>query len=84
MKENTAGKTIRDEIQAAANHIAKSLQEKGDTALEQLTSEAKLESHICDWAIGYLVRQDEIEIMRDGNSFAIRRKKPDTHAPVFI
>jgi hypothetical protein len=84
VKENAAANAVRDEIRAAANHIATSLQKKGEIALDQLASEARLDSHICDWAIGYLVQQDEIEIMRDGNSFTIRRKKPDTHAPVFI
>jgi hypothetical protein len=84
VKERTENNGIRDEIQATANRIATILQGKGEITLGQLAVEAKLECHMCDWAIGYLVQQNEVEITPDGNSFKIRKKKPDTHAPVFI
>jgi hypothetical protein len=74
----------REEIQAASSRIAKTLQEKGEVPLEHLARETNFESHIFEWAIGYLIRQDEVEIMRNGESLVIRRKKPDTHAQVFI
>jgi hypothetical protein len=45
--ENSEDNGIRDEIQAAANQIAKTLQEKGEITLGQLTAEAKpIESRI--------------------------------------
>jgi hypothetical protein len=84
VKDYPATRITRDEIQNAAAQIAKSLQEDGLVAMERLARELKLDRPVFDWAIGYLVHQDEVEIIRDGDSFLIRRKKPDTHAAVFI
>jgi hypothetical protein len=84
LKEKTTGNITRDEVQTASAQIVKTIQEKGQVRLEQLARETEFESHIFEWAIGYLIHQDEIEITRDGESLMIRRKKPDTHAPVFI
>ncbi len=84
MKDYPAKRITRDEIQNASAQIAKTLQDDGLVAVELLARELKLDRPVFDWAIGYLVHDDEVEITRDGDSFLIRRKKPDTHAAVFI
>jgi hypothetical protein len=43
-----------------------------------------MEEHIFNWALGWLMQQDAIEIVPDGESFRVRRKEPDTSNPIFI
>ena len=52
--------------------------------LAQIQQETNCEYRIFDWAIGWLLEEDEVEITAAGGSFSIRRKEPDTGAPVFI
>jgi hypothetical protein len=84
MTQEPAAHVVREEIQAASAQIVRALQEREESGLEQLANETKIENHIFNWSIGYLLQQDEIEIERENDSFLIRRKKPNTHAAVFI
>ena len=84
MAEQATGKVVRDQIESAARMIAKNLHGRGEVPLAQLQQESGVDSRIFDWAIGWLLKDDEIEVRSSGAAFSVLRKEPDTSAPVFI
>ncbi len=84
MTDKTADNIVREQVQSAARIIAKKLHERGEIPLAQLQQEMKYDEPLFNWAIGWLVQEDEVELTSAGNSFSIHRKEPNTHAAVFI
>ncbi|HVA94131.1 MAG TPA: winged helix-turn-helix domain-containing protein [Candidatus Dormibacteraeota bacterium] len=84
MRDKTADNVVREQVESAARIIAKSLHERGELPLGQFQQEMKYDEHIFNWAIGWLVQEDEVELISAGDSFRIHRKEPNTHAAVFI
>lgn len=65
---------MQEEIGSAAGAIWTLLHEKGELSLGQLKKEAKGQTPVFDWAIGWLAREDKIVITPHKNSFRVRLK----------
>jgi len=71
-----AAEEMLEKIRAVSELIFDVLYREGDMELEQLKKEVKHASPVFDWAIGWLVGKDDIEILPAGDSFTIRRNDP--------
>lgn len=59
---------MNEEIGAVAGAIWHALDENGEMTLAKLKKEVKAEGPLFDWAIGWLAREDKIELARDKRS----------------
>jgi hypothetical protein len=57
-----------EEIGIAAGAIWQTLDTNGELTLAKLKKEVKAEGPLFDWAIGWLAREDKIEMSRDKRS----------------
>ena len=60
-----------EEIGAAAGAIWHALDANGEMTLAKLKKEAAADVSLFDWAIGWLAREDKIELMRDKRSIRV-------------
>jgi hypothetical protein len=60
-----------EEIGIAAGAIWKTLDTNGEMSLAKLKKEVKAEGALFDWAIGWLAREDKIELYRDKRVFYV-------------
>ena len=84
MKENVIVNNTREEVHKASQHLVEVLNERKEVGLELLKEEMGLESDILSWAIGWLIRDDAVEVIPNGGSYSVRRKEPDTSKPILI
>ena len=66
---------VRDEIAATAQEIWNTLDKLGVSPLDQLRQTVTAEPHIFEWAVGWLAREDKIEITPQDASFMISKKE---------
>jgi hypothetical protein len=66
---------MQQEIGTAAGKIWSQLQQNGETSLPQLKKATQLEPPVFEWAIGWLAREDAIEIMPSKKTFSMRLKQ---------
>jgi hypothetical protein len=66
-----------EEIGVAAGAIWQALDANGEMTMAKLKKEVKAEGVLFDWAIGWLAREDKIEIMRDKRSLLVWLKGRD-------
>ena len=62
---------MNEEIGAVAGAIWRILDANGEMTLPKLKKEVMAEGALFDWAIGWLAREDKIELMRDKRSIRI-------------
>jgi hypothetical protein len=60
-----------EEIGAVAGAIWHVLDMNGEMMLAKLKKEVEAEGPLFDWAIGWLAREDKIELMRDKRSIHV-------------
>jgi hypothetical protein len=84
MKENVIANSTREEVRNASQHLVGVLNERKEMGLELLKEKMGLESDILSWAIGWLIRDDAVEVIPNGCSYSVRRKEPDTSKPILI
>jgi hypothetical protein len=84
MKENVVANATREEVHNASRLLVEVLNERKEMGLELLKEETGMESDILSWAIGWLVRDDMVEVIPNGGSYSVRRKEPDTSKPILI
>lgn len=63
-----------DEIGTAAGAIWHALESKGELSLVQLQKAVKVKPPFFDWALGWLAREDKIQITPDKRSFRVSLK----------
>ena len=71
---------MQGEIGNTAGAIWQALNTKGELSLAQLKKEAKGKTPVFDWAIGWLAREDKIEISLEKRSFRVRLKEAQARA----
>ncbi len=59
---------MNKEIGAVAGAIWHALDENGEMTLAKLKKDVKAEGPVFDWAIGWLAREDKIELAREKRS----------------
>jgi len=59
------------EIGDVAGAIWHALDTQGETTLAKLKKEVKAEGAVFDWAVGWLAREDKIELARDKRSVRV-------------
>lgn len=84
MKENVIANSVREEIHSASQRLVDVLNERHEMGLELLKEETDLEAHVLNWAVGWLLRDEAIEIIPGGGSYSVRRKEPDTSKPILL
>lgn len=62
---------MNEEIGAVAGAIWHALDASGEMSAAKLKKEVLAEGALFDWAIGWLAREDKIELMRDKRSIRI-------------
>ena len=62
---------MNEEIGTMAGGIWQTLEANGEMTLAQLKKELKAASPVFDWAIGWLAREDKIELERDKRSIRV-------------
>jgi len=62
---------MNEEIGTMAGAIWHSLQSNGGMTLAKLKKELNAQAPLFDWAIGWLAREDKIELNRNGRSIQI-------------
>jgi hypothetical protein len=65
---------MQEEIGTVAGAIWKALAENSGCTLPKLRKSVGAKSPVFDWAIGWLARENKIEIMREKKSFLVRLK----------
>jgi hypothetical protein len=65
---------MNDEIGTAAGRIWEALNSKGELTPAQLQKAAEVEEPLLNWAIGWLAREDKLEITRDKRGLRVRLK----------
>ena len=68
-----------EEIGAVAGAIWHSLDINGEMTLAKLKKEVKADGPLFDWAIGWLAREDKIELMRDKRVQFARASRAGKH-----
>jgi hypothetical protein len=63
MKENVIANSARGEVHKASQRLVEVLNKRKEIGLELLKEEAGMESDILSWAIGWLIRDDAIEVI---------------------
>jgi hypothetical protein len=76
MTEHSAKAQIVENIRAVSELIFDVLYREGDMEMGKLKKEVKHESPVFDWAIGWMVNEDDIEIVPAGDSYTIKRNGP--------
>ena len=56
---------MNEEIGTVAGEIWRALEANGETTLTQLKKDLKASSPLFDWAVGWLAREDKIDLTRD-------------------
>jgi hypothetical protein len=64
-------KQMIEEIGAVAGAIWRALDMNGEITLAKLKKDVDAEGPLFDWAIGWLAREDKIELTRDKRSIRI-------------
>ena len=67
-----------EEIGAVAGATWHALDMNGETTLAKLKKDVVAEGPLFDWAIGWLAREDKIELMRDKRSIRVWLKGRET------
>jgi hypothetical protein len=67
-----------EEIGAVAGAIWRALDTNGEMTLAKLKKDVDAEGPLFDWAIGWLAREDKIELMRDKRSIRVSLKGRET------
>jgi hypothetical protein len=65
---------MQEQIGEAAGAIWRALGDKGELSLAQLKKETRGRSPVFDWGVGWLAREDKLEITPDKRSFRLRLK----------
>ena len=65
---------MQHEIGNAAGRIWNQLQQDGEASLTQLKKATQLEQPVFEWAIGWLAREDAIEITPNKKTYSMRLK----------
>lgn len=65
---------ITHEIGEAAGAIWHALDAQGELTLAKLKKEVAVEDTMFQWAVGWLAREDKIEIVREKRAYRIRLK----------
>jgi hypothetical protein len=65
---------MNEEIGTMAGAIWHALESNGGMTLAKLKKELKAEAPVFDWAIGWLAREDKIDLVQNGRSFHISLK----------
>ena len=65
---------MSEEIGTMAGAIWHALEANGETTLTKLKKELNAASPLFDWAIGWLAREDKIELTRDKRSILVSLK----------
>ena len=65
---------MNEEIGTMAGAIWHALEGNGVTSLAKLKKELNAEGPIFDWAIGWLAREDKLDLSRNGRSFQVSLK----------
>ena len=66
------GGYMQEEIGTTAGTIWKILHAKGELSLAQLKKQAKAETPVFDWAIGWLARENKIAFSQQKRSIRVR------------
>jgi hypothetical protein len=67
---------VLENIRAVSELIFDVLYREGDMELGRLKQEVKHESPVFDWAIGWLIGKDDIEVVSANGSYTVRRNGP--------
>lgn len=65
---------MNQEIGSAAGQVWQALMDHGELSLAQLKKATQLKSPLLDWAVGWLAREDKLDISPDKRSFRLRLK----------
>ncbi len=65
---------MNEEIGTMAGAIWHALEENGGTTLAKLKKQLNAQTPVFDWAIGWLAREDKIDIVQSGRSFWVSLK----------
>lgn len=65
---------MNEEIGITAGAIWHVLETKGELSLAQLKKAVKDTTSVFDWAVGWLAREDKIDIIPEKRSYRIRLK----------
>lgn len=65
---------VSHEIGEAAGVIWRTLDTLGELTLAKLKKEAKVKDPIFSWALGWLAREDKIQVAQDKRSYRIALK----------
>lgn len=84
MKHPVVAPNTRDDVHLASQHVVEVLNERHEMGLEALKEETGLDTRILNWAVGWLMRDDAVEVFPEGGSYSVRRKEPDTSKPILI
>jgi hypothetical protein len=71
---------MTEEIGTVAGAIWKALNDKGELTLTNLKKEVGRETPICEFAIGWLAREDKVVVERDKRTLRISLKETRTQA----
>jgi hypothetical protein len=71
---------MQEEIGKTAGTIWHALNTRGELSLSELKKAVKGKEPTFDWAIGWLAREDQIEIRSEKRSFRIRLKQAQASA----
>jgi hypothetical protein len=66
-----------EEIGAVAGAVWHALDANSEMTLARLKKEVMAEGPVFDWAIGWLAREDKIELVREKRSIRVRLKGRD-------
>ena len=66
----------KEDIQLAAEAIFSALYHDGDTDLQELQEKVHWKSPIFDWALGWLVGKEDVEVTLANGSFRLKRAAP--------
>jgi hypothetical protein len=67
---------VQNEIRSAAESIFSALYHDGDMELEALQEKLNWKSPIFDWALGWLVGKEDVQVTPHNASFLLRRTAP--------
>ena len=65
---------MNEEIGTMAGAIWYALESNGGMTLAKLKKELNAQAPVFDWAIGWLAREDKIDLVQNGRSFQISLK----------
>jgi hypothetical protein len=69
---------MQEEIASSAGIIWHALNDRGELSLAKLKKEVNVKTPVFDWAVGWLAREDKIEITSEKRSFRIQLKDAHT------